>query len=376
SLRQEVAGGEQQRQSFLENRLGPWLGMIELLVSQKEYAEALSFAERSKARVLLDALQAGRASLRQSLSPQERQTEESQHLRLVALNSQLTSEARRDKPDSSRVAELKASIEKARLEHDAVETNLYSSHPELKTYRGEASIIKAEELNALLPDATSALLEYVVADDQTYLFAITKAPGQAEAKVQVYTIPIKRGDLSKQTESFRAQLAGRDLGFRASARKLYDLLLKPAQGLLRGKSSLVIAPDDKLWELPFQALLAPDGRYVIEKSAVSYVPSLTVLREMKAQRGKRQPGRRAETAGYALLALGNPDIGEETIEGPTLTLRNKKLSPLPEAEKEVKALGDLYGSAHSKVYIGAEAREDRFKAEASQAGVLHFATHG
>ena len=65
SLRHEVAGGGQQQQSFLENRLSPWLGMIALLVSQKEYAEALTFAEQSKARVLLDVLQAGRASLRE-----------------------------------------------------------------------------------------------------------------------------------------------------------------------------------------------------------------------------------------------------------------------------------------------------------------------
>src|SRR3712207_4278038 len=50
SMRRVVAGGEQQQQSFLENRLSPWLGMVELLVSQKEYAEALTFAERSKAR--------------------------------------------------------------------------------------------------------------------------------------------------------------------------------------------------------------------------------------------------------------------------------------------------------------------------------------
>jgi CHAT domain-containing protein len=36
----------------------------------------------------------------------------------------------------------------------------------------------------------------------------------------------------------------------------------------------------------------------------------------------------------------------------------------------------LYGAARSKIYIGAEAREDRLKAEAGQARVLHFATHG
>jgi tetratricopeptide (TPR) repeat protein len=76
ALRREAVGGEQQQQSFLENRLSPWLGMVELLVSRQEYAEALSFAEASKARVLLDALQAGRAGLRQALSQQERRAEE------------------------------------------------------------------------------------------------------------------------------------------------------------------------------------------------------------------------------------------------------------------------------------------------------------
>ena len=63
--------------------------------------------------------------------------------------------------------------------------------------------------------------------------------------------------MNSQTDrKLSAQLAGRDLGFRASAHKLYELLLKPAQAQLRGKTNLVIAPDDKLWELPFQALLS------------------------------------------------------------------------------------------------------------------------
>src|SRR5262249_16283265 len=67
SLRRQVGAGEQQRQSYLENKLSPWFGMIDLLVSQRQSAEALTFAEQSKARALLDALQTGRASLRKSI---------------------------------------------------------------------------------------------------------------------------------------------------------------------------------------------------------------------------------------------------------------------------------------------------------------------
>jgi len=179
-------------------------------------------------------------------------------------------------------------------------------------------------------------------------------------------------DLAKQTEAFRRQLATRDLSFRASAAKLYDLLLKPAEAQLWGKTSLVIAPDDKLWDLPFQALLTGANRFLIEDAAISYAPSLTALREMT----KRRKNQGANSAPSTLLAMGNPKLGRETIDRAALALRDEKLDPLPEAEQEVKALGRLYGESRGKVYVGAEAPEDRFKNEAGQAAILHFATHG
>ena len=366
-LRREVGGNEQQQQSFLEGRLSPWLDMVDLLVSQRKYAEALTFAEQSKSRVLLDALQSGRADLRKSWSKEEQQGEEELRLRLVGLNSQFTAEVRKDKPDAKRVGELKAAVEKARLEYEDFETRLYVAHPKLKVQQGEAPIIKADELAALLPDASSALLEYVVGDEKTYLFVVTKG-----ADVRVYTLPIKREALAKQTEAFRQQLAARDLGFRTPASKLYELLIKPAASQLAGKTNLIIAPDSTLWDLPFQTLLNSSNRFLIEDAAISYAPSLSVLREMS----KRRQVEAAHASPATLLALGNPVLGAETLRRAALTLRDGKLDPLPEAEQEVKALGRLYGATHSKVYVGAEAREDRVKAEAGSAKVLHFATHG
>ena len=368
SLRREVAGGGQQQQSFLEHRLSPYLDMVDLLVSQEEYARALTFAEQSKARVLLDVLQSGRSSVRKSLSPQEQRAEEQQRFRLVSLNSQLTGEMRSNKSDSSRLAELKARIEKARLDYEDFETRLYVTHPELKVHRGEANIINPQELAELLTDPTSVMLEYVVTADKIYLFTLTKFVGKIEADVRAYTLPVKRGDLAKLTETFRRQLAARDLGFRASAIKLYELLLKPAESQLRGKTNLVIAPDDSLWELPFQALLTGGNRFLMEEAAIAYTPSLTVLRDMR-----RRP--KDQAASTTLLALGNPVLGKETVDRAALTLRDGKLDPLPEAEEEVRSLRQLYG-AGSRVYIGLEAREDRVKSEAGQAKVLHFATHG
>ncbi|MCI0339054.1 MAG: CHAT domain-containing protein, partial [Acidobacteria bacterium] len=288
ALRTQVAGGEREMQGSFENKVSAYHELVRLLIDQNQFGEALAYAERAKGRALLDVLQHGRAGIEKAMTIKEREEERRLKSELTQINTQLTRATQSNKPDAERISEIKAQLEKARRNYEAFQTSLYAAHPELKVQRGEASIIKAEELTALVPDTKSALLEYVVADDRTYLFAIAKAVGRAKAEVQVYTIPIKRAELAKHTESFRGQLAGRDLGFHASAHKLYDLLLKPAQALLRSKSSLIFVPDDMLWELPFQALLAGDGRFVIENSAVAFAPSLTVLREIKAQRNKRQ----------------------------------------------------------------------------------------
>jgi CHAT domain-containing protein len=371
-LRTQTAGVDEGPQRYFEGRLLAHHGLLSLLVKGNQNWEALVFAERVKTRVLLDALQQGRTKFQKAMTAEEQGQEFRLKSELTRLNTQLTHATQADKPDAARIGEIKSQLEKSRFSYEAFQDLLYAAHPELKVNRGEASIINAEELAALLPDSTSALLEYVVTDEATYLFVVTKPQSQAAVETRVFTIPIKQTDLAKQIEGFRRQLAERNLRVRAPARKLYDLLLEPAQALLRGKSSLVIAPDDRLWELPFQALLDERDRYLLERSAVSYAPSLTVLREMRARRDHR----RGETGPATLLALGNPLIGQETVERARLSLRDGKLSPLPEAEAEVRALGRLYGARRSKVFIGPNASEDRLKAEAGEAGIIHFATHG
>jgi len=82
----------------------------------------------------------------------------------------------------------------------------------------------------------------------------------------------------------------------------------------------------------------------------------------------------ATRAPATLLALGNPVSG--TVKRAGMTLHDGSLDPLPEAGEEVKALARLYGAARSKVYVGAEAREDRVMSEAGRASILHFTTHG
>jgi CHAT domain-containing protein/Tfp pilus assembly protein PilF len=372
TLRNQVAGAAQERQSFFENKLVPYQGMVELLVAQNQSGAALAYAERAKARALLDVLQSGRVNVTKAMTAAEQEREREFNNHLVSLNTQISIENLRPQPDAARLNDLNTQLRKARLDYEAFQTGLYAAHPELKAQRGETKPLTLEQARGLLADAQSALLEYVVTDEKAYLFALTVKAGGTSVELKVYPLEIKGKELGDRAAKFRETLAQGGPGFRRPARELYDLLLKPAAAQLQGKTSLIIVPDGALWELPFQALLAAPNRHLIEDCAIAYAPSLTALREMN----KLRDGKKDSTGPSTLLAFGNPALGKQTVARAKSVLMDEKLDPLPEAERQVNTLKQIYGAAKSKIYIGAEAREERAKAEAGAYRILHLATHG
>jgi CHAT domain-containing protein len=374
-MRGQVAGGAQEQQQFFADKVAPYHQMVLLLAAQGKVGEALTYAERAKSRALLDVFSGAQANVTKAMTAEEREREQRLNNALVQLNAQLAREKLRPQPDERRIAELNAKLRRARLDLEEFSSTLYAAHPELRTQRGGAQIIKPEEAARLLPDMRAALLEYAVTADRTLLFVLTRAAGSPQAvEIKAYPIDLKAADLAKRTAAFRGQLAARDPDFRGAARELYDLLLKPAARELRGKTYLTIVPDGALWELPFQALQGAANRYLIEDAAVAYAPSLTVLREMTKSERPRPNG--SARPPVTLLAFGNPSLGPAAVERAKVVLMGEKLEPLPEAEQQVKALARIYGPAHSRVYVGAEAREERAKGEAGRARILHLATHG
>lgn len=373
-VRARAAGGEQEGQYFFADKISPYAEMVALLVAGGRAEEALQYAERARARVLLDVLRAGRSDITKSLTPSERERERTLRRELSALNARAQREAAQSRPDAARLADLNGRLDRARLDLDAYTNALYSLHPELRLQRGDAPRASVTQLNEQLGRPDTALMEYVVGDEQTFLFVLTGGGGAAAPDLKVYTVGVRRRELLDRVGRFRHQLAERDLLFGGAARALYDLLVAPARAQLRGKTALVIVPDDALWELPFQALQSPAGRYVLEDSAVSYTPSLSVLRATVM----RRRGRPANASPVPnLLAFGNPAPGGggggRAESGGMMSERS---GALPEAERQVRTLGQLYGAANSRVYTGAEAREERFKAEAGRYRVLHLAAHG
>ena len=345
-LRAQNRGNEETRRQFFADRLAPYHERIALALAGGQTADAFYFAERSKARALLDVIRGDRMPVTRAMTAAERGHETALRTALNSVNSEVQLAARAQPPDAERVATLQRKRDSRRLAYEEFQGGLYAAHPELQVNRAAAPVVHAPEAQRLLPDASAAIVEFVAGPVRTHAFVLS-ASGIRSVELAAGT-----PELGRQVRRFRDQLAHRDLRATESAQSLYTLVLGPMRDLLQGVTDLVVVPDGVLWDLPFQALQPRAGRYLIEDAAVSYAPSVTVLREAM----RRRADSRAQPL---MLAFGNPT-------GP---------DPLPETEQEVKQAGAAYGAA-SRVFVGADATEERWKAEAPKYGVLQLATHG
>jgi CHAT domain-containing protein/Tfp pilus assembly protein PilF len=369
-LRLLTSGPASDQQLFFQNRVAPYYALVSVLINSKDYHKAFLFAERAKARVLLDQLQNSKLDLTTHMSNKEIQQDRILTSELITLNTKLSMESQKTKSNQVLVAELKAKREKARLEYEAFQSKLYIAHPAIRLQRGTIQPISFDETSSLI-DNKSAIMEYVVTKDSTYLFLLTQ-PTEEKGKSQldVFTIKISSKELDKKISDFHRKVSTRDLAVRRPAQDLYNLLIKPAENKLKGITKLCIVPDGSLWDLPFQALDRNGNNWMIEDFSISYAPSLSALREMRKKKST------LSTEGAELLAFGNPKISAITSQKVRSLYRDEKFAPLPHAEKEVVTLGKLYGKAKSKIMIGAEAREEIAKTEAGKYRIIHFATHG
>jgi CHAT domain-containing protein len=339
--------------NFLGDKFAPYVALAGLLVSQHRAHEALAVAERMKARSLLDALRQGRSAAADVLTEEEAKKRAALEEQVVTLNRELLAmtEAARD-AKREQLAEARRE-----LDRNTVEMGLL--HPELRLQPGVPAAEPA------LPDSCrdATVIEYVVGERETLAFVVRRKG--AATRVEVRRLAVPRSVLTKKIQRLRRQIEGRDLNEMASARALYDLLLRPLAPLIPSGGILGIVPHGEIWNVPFQVLAMPSGKRVIERYAIFYAPSIALLDTVK----------RREAATQELFAFGNPTLAGSSRERPA-AVRGFRFGPLPDAESEVIAIGKMYTTARSQVLTRTLARETVFKQEAGRYRVLHLATHG
>ncbi len=335
----QTTSGDTEGTRFFEMRGESYYGLLNLRLEAGNVEAALQLSERMKARRMGDVLAAGRANITQAMTAAEKRREEELTREATRLNQQLAGES---KPDPK----VQTAFEAASRKLEGFRAELYGAHPELQVQRSEAPPVGLAELRVLLPDRRTLLVEFAALDKTIAIFTI-ELGADGEPKLGLQRVKVDRDELGRRVAAYRESLAARDPGYRTEAAKLHRALLAPIAAQLVGKANVVIVPDGPLWNLPFHSLVAPDGRHAIERFAIWYAPSLTVL-----HRGLRQG-----PLNRNLLAVGSPR------------------GDLPNAAAEARELGRLYG-AGSTVLTGAEATEARWRQMAPRSGILHLATHG
>jgi CHAT domain-containing protein len=360
SLREQVAGSELETELFLENKVASYDALVNLLIKQGKTLDALLYAERAKGRVLLDVLRDGKPDLAKALMPAEKVETQRLKRRISEINDAIK---KQETADSSSLNSLYAQLDAARLEYQSFQDALYATHPDLRTRSGRTASLTTADLDGLTADNNTAYLEYVAAKDGVSLFVLTKNKSSGAREIKVYPLAVKADELAQKVNEFHDTLAEQRLAYATEGRELYTLLIAPAEQQLRNVGNLCIVPDSFLWNVPFQALMTPSERFLIEDHAVYYAPSLSVLREMNR---KKDTG---ETTSTSLIAFGNPVVGKDEQ-------RNADLCPLPEAEQEVISIAKSFDEKNSRVFIGRDASEKSFKTLAPTYSIVHLATHG
>lgn len=371
AMRYHVAGREHERALFFENKLAPYHLMIEALIEQGKPEEALAYVEQAKGRVLVEVLKSGRKALADAMTPGERAEEQRLNRTLLELNRKIMQEEMKKPADTALLRSLEAELNAARLTYEHFQNLVSAARP--KSYaRGDARpAFSLAEAAALLPDDKTAMLEYVVLPQAVYLFVVTKSETGGQPDLRVHRIAVGEKNLSADVAQFSKFLAARSPAFVEPARRLYDLLVAPAEAQLKGKETICIIPDGALWELPFQAVRSGTDAYLLESYALYYAPSISVLREISQRRSERPPA-----AGDALIAFGNPRAPGKVALNVKTSVRSQEFQALPDAEIEVAALGRIFGRRNSRVLVGQDATEAAFKQQAPQSTVIHLATHG
>jgi CHAT domain-containing protein/Tfp pilus assembly protein PilF len=172
---------------------------------------------------------------------------------------------------------------------------------------------------------------------------------------------------------------------KAEAKALYELLLKPIEAEIRGKKHLYISPDGNLNLIPFEVLMTPEGKYLMEDYSITYIAAgRDIMRFMDETLAKGEPLIMADPdydMGLQEKVKVARDMGIIETRGAAPLSRDAKdmrFKRLPDTKQEANAIEGILKEkykANVQNYQDKKALEEvLFKAKEPR--ILHLATHG
>jgi len=210
-------------------------------------------------------------------------------------------------------------------------------------------------------------IEYVLNAPQSYALAVTRQT------VRRYTIPPK-DVLEQEATQYRAEVLQQRTDMPLARQLFEDLLGRIPEA--KEKQELILVPDGKLHQLPFDAIAIGD-HYLLASHVVTVVPSGTVL-DILRQRTDQNEGDQLPCVGVAAWTDKPPSQNtmlasiRRAVSGPD----RKEFIALPESRHEVETIAADLPSPNT-ILLGNQATETSSKQlPLRQYNVIHLALHG
>jgi len=362
--------------------------------------EAFAVSEKARARSLLESLREARANFREGIDPallaKEHQLNESLNAK-AQFHLQLLTEKR-----SEEAAGLSVEVDGLVTELGQVREQIRQASPRLAALR-VPELLSLKEVQQQVLDDDTVLLEYVLGDDRSYVWVITRTtsfsyelPPRAEIDASVkrlYNVVTAFQQEPRASTAARAERQKTAEAQRPAETALLSKLLLGPFGDKLNKKRLLIVPDGTLQYIPFQLLTDPaSGSYLIETHEIVNSPSASTLAFLQAEAAARKPrlnsvavladpvfevddprvkfrsdSKRVNEMNDVGQALRDVGISPDGVDIPRLIASGSEADGIVAAAPWRSALKAVGFAANRERVLGSELASYR---------IVHFATHG
>ncbi|HWZ42202.1 MAG TPA: tetratricopeptide repeat protein [Candidatus Saccharimonadales bacterium] len=263
----QLGGTDQVRAAFRADHATYYKEYIDLLISQKQTELAFEVLERSRGRSLLELLAMAHADIRKGVDAALVEREHSLRAGIAARSGRrlrLVSDAHTEEEVAAFDQEINGLLSRYR----DVEGQIRATSPGYAALT-QPQPLTAKEVEQLL-DEDTLLLEYLLGDERSYVFAVTPSsiavyelPRRAEIESmarQVYQLWTEQNRVIGSESGFERQERLRKTGKESESvlAALSRAILGPMAGQLKAKRLLIVS-DGALQYIPFAALPDPES---------------------------------------------------------------------------------------------------------------------
>lgn len=342
---------------------GAYALLAVLQAEAADWAGAFLTVERGRVHTLRGALARNERDIARDMTAAEREDERQLAADVASLRAQLDHQQALPKPDVERVARLRPRLVSAVGKRTAQRDQLFARLPDLGTWRGLVAPATMDQAATMLTAEGEVFAEFVIDDEELLVLLLVRGAETVESRA--FAAPVSRQDLAERIARAVDPAALRSVeAWRLASADLMSTIPAGAWAAIAAAPRAIIAPDDVLWRVPFEALPV-DAGFLADRTTVVYAGSATSL--------VRVPAAAAPTAALSVVAIGAPELPVSIRDRVQATAPGWTLRATDAADLEIRAVSSAFEDPPPTILSATGATESALRAQAGGAALLHVA---